>query len=454
MSGRPRPKATPARHVTTSTTTTTSTSSTAAAAAAAATTQFDLRNPNTLAASTDQDEEYDAETAAILNFDEISGQSRGVKRNAVNLDGYDSDSSNEGFGGGKVDDYDDDGLNNNNKKKKKKEKDGDDDDDMFGGGDGDEDATAEKNGDKKPAKRKKDVRFLDLQEIEGQEEKSGDSSSGDEDEEAKQDDEEVDEEVGAGGKKKNAPKMDGFNMRAEMEEGKFDDQGNFVRRAVDPDAIHDTWLEGVSKKEMKRAKESHEKREKEAKLRRREEDELITGDLISDLVLCLERGETALEALARLNTGKKSTKPKKSWQKKKGRDMEIDAPNEKEPEDPKEKERKEQIEKITTAADRLLSRGFNEIYDEPREFLTRLYKKETNEDWIEPINETTSSSEPKEVVDEWEYKWSDGQGDGQIHGPYGGTEMKAWKEAGYFQEGVVFRRKGESESDWTRLPDF
>ncbi|KAK6503010.1 hypothetical protein TWF481_008046 [Arthrobotrys musiformis] len=409
---------------------------------ASSTTQFDLRNPNTLPASL-QDDDYDAETAAILTFDEITGQSRGIKRNAVNLDGYDSDSSNEGFGGGKDD------PDPKDSKKQKKKDDDDDDDDMFGG---DDDADGEKIGDgeeNKPSTKKKGVRFIDVDEIEGQVDRSSASS----DEEEDLDDEEVDEEVGAGGKKKNAPKLDGFNMKAEAEEGKFDDQGNFVRRAVDPDAVHDTWLEGVSKKEMKKAKESHEKREQEAKQRRREEDELITGDLISDLALCLERGETALEALARLNTGKKAAKPKKSWQKKKGKDMDVDSTNGKEPEDPKEVERKTQIEKITTAADRLLSRGFNEIYDEPREFLTRLYKKETHEDWVEPVKETVSD-EPENLVDEWEYKWSDGQGDGQIHGPYGGTEMKAWKEAGYFQEGVVFRRKGEGESDWTRLPDF
>ncbi|KAK6528722.1 hypothetical protein TWF694_003962 [Orbilia ellipsospora] len=427
MSSRPRPKATAAssRYTT-----------------AASNVQFDLRNPNTLAATSTTDEDYDAETAAILNLDEISGQSRGIKRNAVNLDGYDSDSSNEGFGGGK----DDDG-GESNKKKKKEAGDDDGDDDMFGG-DADEDAEGEDAKPKK-GKSKKDVRFLDIDEIEGQEDQSAEGS-GDSDEEV--DEEDVDDEIGPGGKKKNAPKMEGFNMKAEMDEGKFDETGNFVRKAVDPDAVHDTWMEGVSKKEMKKAQEAQAQRDKEAKQRRREEDELITGDLIADLILCLERGETALEALARLNTGRKNTKPKKSWQKKKGRDMEVDS-HEKEPEDPKEKTRKLHIEKITTAADRLLSRGFNEIYDEPRETLTRLYKKETDEPWVEPVKEDDEEEE-KELVDEWEYKWSDGQGDGQVHGPYGGAEMKAWKDAGYFQEGVVFRRKGETEGDWTRLPDF
>ncbi|KAF3902025.1 hypothetical protein AA313_de0205131 [Arthrobotrys entomopaga] len=433
MSSRPRPRATAAasRYTT-----------------AASNVQFDLRNPHTLAATSTTDEDYDAETAAILNLDEISGQSRGIKRNAVNLDGYDSDSSNEGFGGGK---NDDDGVENTKKKKKKDAVGGDDeDDDMFGGDNGDEDADGEEVK-KKKGKSKKDVRFLNIDEIEGQEEQSDGGSGADSDEE-ELDDEDVDDEIGPGGKKKNAPKMEGFNMKAEMDEGKFDESGNFVRKAVDPDAVHDTWMEGVSKKEMKKAQEAQEKRDQEARQRRREEDELITGDLISDLILCLERGETALEALARLNTGKKNAKPKKSWQKKKGRDMEVD-PHEKEPEDPKEKTRKLQIEKITTAADRLLSRGFNEIYEEPRETLTRLYRRETGEPWVEPVKEDDQEDD-KELVDEWEYKWSDGQGDGQVHGPYGGAEMKAWKDAGYFQEGVVFRRKGETESDWTRLPDF
>ncbi|KAK6341022.1 hypothetical protein TWF696_009333 [Orbilia brochopaga] len=424
-------------------------------ASAAANAQFDLRNPTTLAAAA-EDDEYDAETAAILEFDEISGQSRGVKRNAVNLAGYESDSSNDGFGGGK---------DENTDKRKKGKKDGaaaaasDDDDDMFGGGD--DEAGDTTTNDKKPAKSKKDVRFLDIKEIEGQEDNnntSDSSSSGDEDEEeAGQDgaaDEEIaDDELGPSGKKKHAPKIDKFNMKAEMEEGRFDDQGNFVRRAVDPDAVHDTWLEGVSKKDMKKARESQEKRDKEARQRRLEEDELITADLLADLILCLDRSETALEALARLNTAKKQKpqRPKKSWQQKKkdgsGGGMEVDSTSAKEPEDPKEVSRKAHIERITTAADRLLSRGFAEIYDEPRESLTRLYKREANEPWVEPADTANADEETPALPDEWEYKWSDGQGDGQIHGPYGGTEMRAWKEAGYFQEGVVFRRKGESDDD-------
>ncbi len=77
-----------------------------------------------------------------------------------------------------------------------------------------------------------------------------DQESSDDEEEAAlaAQEEDVDEEVGAGGLKRNAPKVDAFNMKAEQEEGRFDEAGNFVRKATDPDAKHDSWLEGVSKK--------------------------------------------------------------------------------------------------------------------------------------------------------------------------------------------------------------
>jgi len=64
-------------------------------------------------------------------------------------------------------------------------------------------------------------------------------------------------------------------MRSEMEEGRFDSAGNFIRNTVDMDAVHDTWLEGVSRKEMKWAKEAHEKRQEGMRQKARAEDELL-----------------------------------------------------------------------------------------------------------------------------------------------------------------------------------
>src|ERR1700712_2847839 len=52
--------------------------------------RFDVRNPSALAPDAPEDD-------AILEADVIGGAGAGTKRGAVNLDGYDSDSDNEGF---------------------------------------------------------------------------------------------------------------------------------------------------------------------------------------------------------------------------------------------------------------------------------------------------------------------------------------------------------------------
>ena len=52
--------------------------------------RFDVRNPSALAPDAPEED-------AILEADEIGKRGQQTKRNAVNIDGYDSDSSNEGF---------------------------------------------------------------------------------------------------------------------------------------------------------------------------------------------------------------------------------------------------------------------------------------------------------------------------------------------------------------------
>ncbi|KAL8684830.1 MAG: hypothetical protein Q9218_008115, partial [Villophora microphyllina] len=341
--------------------------------------RFDVRNPSALAPDAPEED-------AILEADEIGKRGQQTKRNAVNIDGYESDSSNEGF------------TARADAKAKEAGKEGEggagsraeEDNDMFADleedlKDGDEDEELAGEG----KKQKKNVRFLEEEEIEGQVagsksgghvsadfslnggaqrngrrkdqdqdkevESSTDSDVGDE--ERADVGEDIDEEIGAGGKKAHAPKLDAFNMKSEQEEGRFDAQGNFVRKAADPDAVHDSWLEGVSKKDMKKAKEAADKRDEERRQKTIEADSIVTSDILKSLIPQLEKGETVLEALARLGRGKEKKKPK--WQnkhkdKRNGEDsMDVDA--EKAPEDPAETRRKKAVEAITDAADRLLT---------------------------------------------------------------------------------------------------
>lgn len=435
--------------------------------------KFDVRNPSKLAAEAREDD-------AVLDADVI-GLGGATKRGAVNLDGYDSDSDNDTFNQraqsrkkGKVDilqqldQYDarDDGTTGD-KAPAKGGDDDDDDDDMFAatddeakdGGDGPDDNEFEKSG-----KKKKHVQFLDADQIQGQVESSrtggrvriDDRHSSDEDEDVELaiEEEGVDEEVGAGGLKRNAPKLEAFNLREEMEDGRFDQAGNYIRKAGDPDAVHDNWLDGLSKKEIKKAAEAHEKREAEARQQRMEADSVSVADLLRTLILRLDRAETPLEALSRL--GKSQTKPKKKipqWKLKKmkgGDGMDVD---QNQPEDPEQVKIKEAIRAITDAADKLLARDYEEVYDQEREMLAREYRRETGEDWVEPRQESEEQGNKAVAANQsWEFRWTDGR-DGAVQGPFDGAMMKAWQEAGYFGEGVEFRSMGSGE-EWSRVASF
>lgn len=436
--------------------------------------RFDVRNPSALAPDAPEED-------AILEADEIGKRGQQTKRNAVNIDGYESDSSNEGFD-----------ARADAKAKEVKKKGGvggsanggklEEESDMFADldedlKDGDEDEEVAGEGKKK----RKEVHFLGEDEIEGQVggSKSGghvsadllmnrdgapqrkgkgkevdSSSESDVGEEERADAGEVDEEIGAGGKKEHAPKLDAFNMKNEQEEGRFDAQGNFVRKAADPDAVHDSWLEGVSKKDMKKAKEAADKRDEERRQKRKEDDAVLTSDILKTLIPYLERGETVLESLARLGRGMEKKKPK--WQNKNKRkaDDAMDVDHDKVPEEPAETQRREAVEAITGAADQLFTRGQTEIYDAEREVLTRQYSRETGEDWVDAPREEEGEEGADGVREtkQWEYRWSDGRDGGQINGPFDGSMMVAWNDAGYFGEGVEYREAGRER--WSRDVEF
>lgn len=444
--------------------------------------KFDVRNPSILAPDAREDD-------AVLDADVIGG-SAATKRGAVNLDGYDSDSDNENFNARagsrkkgtvnileQLDNYDAKGGSNKEPSGGPINED-DDDDDMFAAENDDEPGKEEANGEdehfEKSGRKKKDVKFLDNAQIEGQVpmSKSGgtirlderESSDDEDDLELAIQEEGVDEEVGAGGLKRNAPKVEAFNLREEMEEGRFDQDGNYVRKANDPDAMHDSWLEGFNKKEMKKAAAAHEKREAEARERRIQEDEVLVSELLAALIRRLEKTETPLEALARLGKDKTKTKKVPKWKlKKMNKGAEAMETDQEAAVDPKQAEVRQAIDAITDAADKLLSRGHEEIYDQERELLVREYRRETGEDWVDAKVE----DQPPATADDdnvsvpasgtkWEFRWTDGRDNAAKQGPFDGPTMKAWQDAGYFGQGVEFRAIGGAgdEGAWTASADF
>lgn len=429
--------------------------------------RFDYRNPSTLAADGPEED-------TILELDEIGRSGQQTKRNAIRLEGYESDSSTENFDSraeAKARDMKkaekEKGKGENGTRSKDEE-----DGDMFADieeeefNDGDEDEELAQEG----KQRKKEVRFLDDKDIDGQvsNSKSGGHVSADfslgrksrsKDRESSSDEsgddetrdevpEGMEEELGAGAKKKHAPKVDAFNMRDEAEEGQFDESGNFVRKAADPFAVHDSWLEGSSKRDMRKAKEAEDKRERDRRKRDQEDDAIPTGQTLGTLIERLQDEETILEALARLGTSKEKKKPK--WHKnrrKASAAMDLD-----EDEDPAEKTRKAHVEAITAAADRLLTQGQSDIYDAERALLVRQYRRETGEDWVDQAGSGESNDSVGTSAVQYEYRWSDARDGGGIHGPYDGATMTSWNDAGYFGEGVEFRTIGSD--DWTAEVNF
>jgi CD2 antigen cytoplasmic tail-binding protein 2 len=170
----------------------------------------------------------------------------------------------------------------------------DDDDDMFAAEDKAE-KRAEEDG------KKKEEKFLRLGDIEGQE--FGKATGEDEDSESESEPEDEDD---AERRKKASMgfEMSSFNMREEMEEGKFAEDGTYIR-TFDPHAVHDKWMDDMDEKEIKKARRQHRHMERiqkeKQKAEEREMQQLGGKDEMEKALLpLLKKGETVLEALQRL----------------------------------------------------------------------------------------------------------------------------------------------------------
>ena len=208
------------------------------------------------------------------------------RKGRVRNEGYESDSSDDG-----------EGVVYSRRKGEAGEA-GGDDDDMFAMGE------KEANKDQESTHSTKKEEFLRLGDIEGQEFNESESESEGEDEEPEdEDDVERKKKAGMG------YEMSSFNMREEMEEGKFAADGTYVK-TFDPHAVHDRWMDGVDEKEIKlarRRKRQQDKIEKE-KMKAEERELQQSGGksaLEIQLVGMLKRGETVLEALQRVGARSK-----------------------------------------------------------------------------------------------------------------------------------------------------
>jgi CD2 antigen cytoplasmic tail-binding protein 2 len=381
-----------------------------------ATGKFDPFNPTRLIQEDENDDKRNKDE--VLLEQDIEG-SRPKEKARVKL-GYESDSSDDA----------------REWRTKNDDRDEEEDDDMF---------SDDEKKEPEPLKKHKQMRFMDVEafnreaeinEKEGREGLEDDSGSEEEVTESNVDisyfvNPEVENTRDEGLKKtsRREPKLESFNLESDLEEGRFDEAGNFIRSAQDSAAHQDQWLENLSKKEIHRAREAHLNRLAQEEFA--EENFMAKCDILSNLIDLLEVGETPLEALQRHNS--KRPRSNKNRNKKSKEQAAVDTEG--------AAQRKRAIETITECSDRLLQLGIDNAYELTREELSRDYKRETGDNYVDRKRKRSPS--PEGPQNSWEFKWSND--DDEIHGPYSTQEMLAWLEHGYFNESVVIR-KAETNS--------
>ncbi|KAJ2762350.1 hypothetical protein H4S06_000708 [Coemansia sp. BCRC 34490] len=341
----------------------------------------------------------EADEAGDDGLDEDISTSRRRNRN-INEDGYGSDASDQDEIVNMSDYSDDaderegpDGLGGSDRQHE-----GEDNDDMFADNNEGSSVSLAHSADHGENKRK---RYLGLDDIEGQEASSTsrvDSAKdslelrGTGDRKGKQpannesdglldgasDDDSDDNSKGK-------TKIEAFNMRDDLEQGQFDVHGNFVWNKKDPNDYQDSWLDGVSKKAIREARDSKSRQDKNQTVQEnsllQRWDDVPNDDLIVAIINRLGSRETIFSALARIGGPKKGTRNK--WSKKakaKARAKDGDIASE---ESEKEKQRRNDINELTELADQAMARGMVDVYDQTYEQFVRQMRMTNRipEDW-------------------------------------------------------------------------
>ncbi|GMG21887.1 unnamed protein product [Ambrosiozyma monospora] len=325
------------------------------------------------------------------------------------------------------------------------------------------------------------------------------------------------------------PKMESFNLKKEMREGVFDESGNYIRNtnsavsgsgsesdddedededdseSSDADSKtfksrRDTWLQGINKKDIEKARLAEQKRLSVQKAKfielKKQARSIDTADILGKFIVLMVPAETVLELLQRLNGDvKRLSKQLKKKTKKTETNTETEGCDVGE----KVKKVKLLIKDVTKFVGLLEDRGFKDVYDISKEQLGRAFRRVTGKEFIiEPSTDTsistststaidsaaiqenqedteigkkrkredeedqedvlgTDAETPAEIQDNgimWEYKWSQDDEDEELYGPFDSATMEAWKES-YFQENVAYaRRVGDSNGEFVDVREL
>ncbi|KAK4685035.1 CD2 antigen cytoplasmic tail-binding protein 2, partial [Tremellales sp. Uapishka_1] len=365
------------------------------------------------------------------------------KRDIKDQNGYDSDSSD-----------DEEGVVPS---RRPKEKEDDEDVDMFAD-DVAEDSNAKGKG------KGKEKEFMDLEDVEGQEFEKDRGKGKGKGRATADSDSEDDSDVDQKKNKELGFEVTAFNMRAEMEEGRFTADGeSYQVNDKDPGEAHDRWLEDVDKEAVKKARRS--KREREKVEKEREEKEAVGGEekkekereLMASAVGVMQRGETVLEALQRLGKEveekrrKEESGKKKTWaerQKERKALIQADAADPNHASNP--------FILLSNIVSSLTTIGHLDVYSLTRESIQRML----------PAPAPTAAATPAPTdTRQFQYRFSlpyvrslpEAQRpvEREIFGPFSLVQLNTWKSTGFFGspacENVELR--GVEQNQWGSWKD-
>ena len=237
-------------------------------------------------------------------------------------------------------------------------------------------------------------------------------------------------------------KLEPFNLREEMEQGEFDEEGFYMENKRGQ--VKDAWLDSVEN-EPKRRFASKKVKSQAEEDDEEESEEIDSKKIIRDIVAYLQEGENVNKALMRLSkqkrhekkTGKVFIEREGMNNKEKGKEKGQDAQERDHQKDPLT-DITQIFDFLTERADRLLSSGYYDAYTAPKAKL--LQELEKGKDI------TDKKAGDGDDGDRWEYQDTEGK----VQGPYSGDQMQSWRDQKYFPDELLVRPYGRN-SRWTPI---
>ncbi|CAB3402192.1 unnamed protein product [Caenorhabditis bovis] len=239
-------------------------------------------------------------------------------------------------------------------------------------------------------------------------------------------------------------KITAFNMKEDMEDGHFDETGNFIFDKKEKE-IQDAWLDGIDWSTVKKKAgdqwEGDDKKEESDDFAPPVMSDLRKKEILEALSKILKPNQTIAKALTELKKKKGLTaaeERKMRWAAKKaGKTFE-------------QTDGQKETAELSGLADELISAGFMDAYEwhkEKIEFMLQKMNKTAVDDLDmfsdEPVQSSSKPSTENVGMDDeevkWEYKENDEPGT-KVQGPFTSSEMADKQQKGELASKGVARR--------------